>query len=490
MAFGALWHKVILPAVVLSIAAGLLLAFSLQYPLSADFPLGGDAAIHITTAQTVLNTAAEPRETISLLRQSKYPLSHFLLAGTRLLPLSWPDRFMWWAAAGQALAGLALGGLLWRVADWRAAAAGMIIWALSAVGVGNHFEDGTIPQLWSLVFMILAFERLAAGSGRGMLVLTALALAAHFLTGLVLVLALTMGTAAVLPLRRRLPAADATQAGLPARQAVMMKYLLLITAAVLVFALYRLLAGISWPAVGQQSADFFLLDVLRSKFAPWVVISLPGLALLVNHLRRRLPATTVLLSFLWLSLLLTNNSALTGSGMWENRFRTYLIVSISLAAGLALPKLVRAALPWRPARAVFVVLLLASFSFTTWRDNSAVYGYYNNPDNRARLHPQVRAAIDWMDLSLPAGSYVASSGATRYAEWIPALSGLRWGALDYSHPLLGGLGESTQPNPDAYPYSHLIFLKHHEDLPYYLNQSPENYKIVYENQSVVIIKLP
>ena len=479
MSPGAMINKFILPAAGLLTAVSLLLIFALQYPLSTTFPIGGDAASHIRAAQTVLASKQAPAAAITLLKHSNYPLSHPLLAAWAALPLSWPDRFVWWITVGHILTGFSIGALLWRVGSWRAAAAGLAIWALSPVGINNHFEDGTAPQLWSLIFLILTFERLAAGSTWGTLAMVAATVGTHLLSGFVLIASLIMGTVLLLPVRHRLAP----------HQATLIKYLGALTALLAGLAIYKYLRGPAWPFIEQQSEDFFLLDILKSKFAPWLVLSIPGIAILISKLRHSLPASTSLLSFFWLAFLLTTNSTLR-VGLWENRFRTYFIVAVCLAAGLSLPHVSRSAFRSPAARLLFLGLLFTTLTALTWRDNSAVYRFYEDPSRNARLHPEVISAINWLGTNLPLTSFIASSSASRDAEWIPVLTPLNWQALNDRHTLLTDQDGKllTEKNTDS--FTHIIFLTQQESVNATMLAHPDLFPIVFQNPSAVIIKLP
>src|SRR5688572_729407 len=115
---------------------GLLFAIAAQYPLETTFPIGGDATRYILKLLEVQTTANENgffaagRE---LLTNTAYPGTQIILATSALLPISWPERFTWWMSLGHVASGLAIGYFAWRLAGWKAAAAGMAIWALTFV---------------------------------------------------------------------------------------------------------------------------------------------------------------------------------------------------------------------------------------------------------------------------------------------------------------------------------------------------------------------
>jgi hypothetical protein len=468
------------PTFTLLAAAGLLIVFAVQYPLQTTFPIGGDAAAHIRTTQTILGVIASPHDAWTALRTSNYPLAQISFGGLAALPLSWPERFTWWMVASHILTGAALAALLWRIGSWRAAAAGMAIWALTPVGINTHFEDGTAPQLFSLIFLLLAFERLVAGKRWGVLFAVAAAALTHPLTGFILIASLIMGTAIVFPVRARLAPS----------QAKTVKYLGILIAFLFLAGIARtVVTGISWPFVEQQSADFFLLDALKSKFAPWLVLSLPGLAVVTGKLRRSLLASASLLSFFWLSFLLTANSNLN-VGLWENRFRTYFILAVCIAAALALPALLRSAFRHPLSRSLCLILLFGSLAIFTWRDNAAVYRHYENPDNHARLHPTTIAAMTWLSENLPPDSYIASSAASRQTEWIPVLTPFSWQELNAAHDLFTAQGEALVKTARALPFTHIIFLTDQENVNPNMVAQPDAFPVVFANDTTVIIRLP
>jgi len=421
------------PPLALLGALALTIAIAAQYPGSTTFPIGGDAAAHISVAQTLLHPSSTD-EVLITLKTSNYPLSQLMFASTGVVPANWPQRFTWWMTSGHIMVGLALAALLWRISSWRAAAAGLAIWALTPIGIGTHFEDATAPQLWSLFFLLLTFERLAANSLFGTLLMLAATAYAHFLSGFILILSLVIGTVLLFPVRARLAP----------KQTKLIKYLGILIGLLVIFALYKLLTGVELPFIENQSEDFFLIDILKSKFAPWLVLAIPGLAILVSKLRFSLPAAASLLSFIWLSFLLTTNSSLN-VGIWENRFSTYFVVSVCLAAGLALPTLVKTTFNHRWLSGVFILLLFGSLATITWRENDNVYSYYESAQNRARLHPEVQAAITWANDNLPADSFIVSSSASRQTEWIPVLTTFQWQALNASHELIAA--------PDTFDFS-------------------------------------
>jgi hypothetical protein len=212
-------------------------------------------------------------------------------------------------------------------------------------------------------------------------------------------------------------------------------------------------------------------------------------AVLTNRLRRHLLTSTTLLGFFWLSFLLTTNSNLA-IGLWENRFRTYFVLSVVLAAGLAVPRLLTTAFRHPLSRSLFAVLLFASLASLTWRDNTAVYSFYENPKNHARLHPDIAAAIEWMKENLPADSFVASTAASRHTEWIPVLSSLAWQELNASHDLLTRQGNELREAAAHLPFTHIMFLPDHENIREGLSTQPETFPRVFESNVAVIFRLP
>jgi hypothetical protein len=462
----------------LAAAAGLLVIFALQYPLATTFPIGGDAAAHLRVAQLLRAFTTAPHDAWLALRDSTYPLAQLLFAGFGILPVSQPDIFIWWMTLAHVLSGAALGLLLWRLGSWRAAAAGIAIWALTPVGTNTHFEDGTAPQLVSLIFLLLALERMLAGATWSTLLLLAATAAAHPLSGFMLAASLITGVVIVYPIRRRISPHEAR----------LVRYISVLIAVFALVVAVRLASGVDWPQV-QSESYFYVLDALRSRFAPWIVLSIPGLALVTNRLRRRLFASASLLSFFWLSFLLTTNSNLA-VGLWENRFRTYFILSVTIAAGLALPRLLASAFRHPLSRSLCALLLFTSLASLTWRDNSSVYAFYENPKNHARLHPDVAAAFTWMKDNLPPDSFIASTAATRHTDWIPILAARTWQEVNASHDLLTKKETELIAAAVASPFSHIVFLTDHEGIPEGLAARPDTFPIVFANDTAIIFQLP
>ena len=176
--------------VLLFIASACLITTAAQYPLSTTFPMGGDGAAIIRNVQHI---NIRPLATLRTIVHSWYPAAYILFSINALIPfISWPILFSWWMAFGQILVGIALGFLCYRLAGARAAAIAIGLWALTPITMTSFFEDGTMAQLWSLIWITLFFERMAAKSTIGMIFFAFIAFFSHPITGLMLVATLCM----------------------------------------------------------------------------------------------------------------------------------------------------------------------------------------------------------------------------------------------------------------------------------------------------------
>lgn len=468
--------KIMYRNLALLLAFGVLTAFAIQYPLQTTFPIGGDAAVYARLAKISLNFLHEPRAAFSAVTQVHYPLAQFIFSFSGLLPLSWPERFTWMMVAAQIMSGLSLALLLRRLSTWRAAAAGLAMWGLVTIGLNPHFEDATFAQLLSLTPLLLALERIVAGARWSALAICLATLLAHPLSGMMLFASLMLGFWPWLPFYRRLPEHQ--------RRQVLFWSIALGAAALLIL----LKISSSWLWIDAQTEDFFLLDILKSKLAPWLILSIAGLPMLLRRVSLN-PSLTILLSFMWLSFLLSTNYLL-GIGIFANRFRTYFILSVIISAALAWPAVLGKTFRQPLARISFGALLFISLFAITWRNNTQVYSFYETPEHYNRLHPDVLAALGWMDEQLPVGSYLITTAANRHSEWIPVLTKHQWREINPADPLLQLEGQALSSKAQDEEATHIAFFPYREDVPQeYLNH-PEWFPIVFQNNSAVIMSLP
>ncbi|HLD25483.1 MAG TPA: hypothetical protein VJC05_00375 [Candidatus Andersenbacteria bacterium] len=450
-------------------ALALLLPLAAQYPLQTTFPMGGDAAAYSHAAKTLLAFPQEPLAAWHTLSRSNYPLAQVIYTLSALVPVSWPERFVIMITLAHVAAGAALSLLLYRLGHWPTAAAGLAIWGLTSITINNHLEDGTLAQLLSLVFLLLTLERSLRASSFLTLVFLIATYLTHPLSALIAVPTLVLGTMPEWLHNRSLTARK-------------QKFLRIITLALCILAilfLIQALRGFTWPQLALEPQPDIIIDLLRSKFSFWMALSLSGFLLLRSPLA---------LSFAALALLLATNSHL-GIGLAENRFRTYLITAIVILSAIAMPQLLTNAFRASFVRTLFVVILFGSYAALTWRDNSSVYAYYENPANNARLIPAAREAIEWAGDRLPEGSHIATTAASRHSEWIPVLTDHTWTELNAQHPLLTTQREELQRVIAEAPFTHVMFFVDREEVLESLNDA-QRFPVLYQNPAAVIMQLP
>ena len=148
-------------AAVLGVAAvGAVL--SVQYPLSARFPLGGDPPTFLYGARAMVEPGfLSEGESFSLL-SSRYPLAVLFLAATKILPVSWPERFIWAMAIAHLVGVLVFLWVVARLVGYEEGLAGAVFWTASVSGVNATFNDGTLAQLISVPFFLLVMGGLVA----------------------------------------------------------------------------------------------------------------------------------------------------------------------------------------------------------------------------------------------------------------------------------------------------------------------------------------
>lgn len=445
--------------VILALAGAFLVGMAIHYPLATTWPIGGDAAVTIRDAKNI---------SLATLTHSRYPLFPILFSITRLFPISWPERYIWMMAAGHLAAGLALAAWLYRVSGWRAAAGGMAIWALTITTVNNHFEDGTIAQLWSLPWLLLFFERITARSTWGSIVFFAATLLTHPLTGLLLVISLVLALPAFIKQKQWLLFGCTTMAAL----------------GILAMALWR--PNLFRPLF-LDSRSVSLPDLIRSFFGPFILLAPVGFLILMKRIRKQ-PVSLWLTTSWLLVIVLAIFSDRLSLHLAPARWQTYLVLAICAGSAVAWPRLVHV-FPWRVLGILFTIALFTAIGAAAWRENSRVYAYYESPSRYARLHPAEQASIEWMATNLPTGSYIASSEANRHTEWIPVLTPLRWDPLSPQDDLWRLSGEALHQDALQSPYTHLLFfLKREKPNPQYLAH-PDWFPIAFQNEGAVLFQL-
>jgi len=455
----------------------LLVLLAVQYPLSTSWPIGGDAASYIVKADKLLDSLGSPTESLSLLTSSRYPLSIAVLAGSSALPLSWPDRYVWMMASAQILAGLSLGWLLFRLVGWQAAATGIFIWSLTTTGYNLQFEDGTFAQLLSLVFLLLFFERVAAGSwwGAGLALLAVMA--SHPLSGLLVLLLTVLCLPAWWFMYRRLES----------NYKWTLKVLTLLAVAGLGLIAMRFNPQylMSWSGEGSQGID--LIDMLRSTFGFWLILSVLGWWIMQKVVKSEF-ALVFVNTFVALAVFFALNNHF-GLDVWVVRFRSYFILAVALCAAIAFPKLVKTAFRSRISIGVFVTILLLSMSLDVWQGSARIYDIYESQEMYKRLSGQELESLEWAANNLPPDSVIVSSQANRHSEWIPIVVDRDYHGLSDQHDFWSDNDEEMRKIIAENGFTHIVFFQKREDLFGLIADYPDRYPLIFRNDGALIYSL-
>ncbi len=473
-------HNRLAATVSLAAAGSLLLLMTLQYPLSVTFPAGGDAPTYIITAKEILKLPQDPYQTLQTIRSAWYPLTHMIFTTSALVPMSWPQRFIWWMVLGHIVCGVALARMLHQIAGWQAAASGFAIWALVPIVIDDHFESATMAQLWSLALLLLFFERLLANALWGATFALIAALLAHPITGAVLIITLTTALPAVFAIRKAMSQQQRTTASI----------LVLVVLATSLLLVVRLIirSGV-FSDVKATPEHTPIMEYFTSSITPYVIVAPYGLLMLVKKLRQRLLPLLVLLAFMFVSLLLAFNNTL-GIGAWTHRLQTYLILATVLAASVAWPPLVKFALRKPALQVLWHMTFFATMAAATWQHSAEIYSRYESPSRYARLHSGELTAIEWMRSHLPEESRILTTTVNRHSEWIPALTDFVWFGVQENDRMFTLRSQELYAYAVDHPATHMTFFLRREKVPQNIETKPALFHVVYKTKDAVIIELP
>jgi len=468
----------LLPSIPLIAAFLILVIMTIQYPLSVSFPIGGDASFFARRANIATNFLNGPAEAFFTVRVSWYPLSIIIFAASKILPLDWPTRFIWWTVLGHILIGLILARFTYRLGKWPAAAFTMIIWAITTTGITRHVEDATLAQLWSLVFLALFLERISVGSKYVATLALIATVLAHPITGLSLMVTLLFCVPLILV---SFPQLGSTQK----------KQWLTITSTGLLLLLAILFVGKSVfaaiPAVNGVAPNPFI-NILVSRFAPFVALAPLGLLLLIKSKLALFPKYWLVV-FFSLSILLAGNDLL-GISVWTQRLAPLFVFSVTILSSLAIIHITRLVFPNRIWQALFLVIFISIILTAAWRDNSQVYSFYENPDNYARPHPDEIVAINWMKNNLSADSIIVTTNKNRHSEWIPVLTNMQWLPVSENDDFLSNPVGDASYSPTYNQLKYVVFFLQREIVRGKFVEFPDQYPLVYSNANVAIYNVP
>lgn len=446
----------------------LLIVMACQYPLSTTFPIGGDAASYIRKT-----LEREP------FWQSRYPTAQLILTSSYILPLSWPDRFVWVMAAGHIATGFALAWLLWCLTRQPlAVAAALFFWALSTTGLQHHFEDATLAQLWSLPWLLLWLASVISRRWPSSILWLLLAITTHPFSGLMAVL-IALLILTLYPWHTTIPQPEKRFI----RVFAAITFVLGLAAAVVLLMRPNLLS------VVRDNQDIILLgEAVRSPHGAIILLAPLGFLYLMHKKKMDFVARATLVAWLVTTIFLAFNDR------WHlftatNRFSTYYFILLTtLAAGATTP-IIRRALPLSLLRIPATLLSAAAMVLWVWSGNAAIYRYYESPSRYARLHRDEQTAFAELAHRLPAHSRLTSSEANRHAEWLPILTERAWSATTDTEPVWHGDASAWQEYARQRHITHLVTLNHTEEPPPPMRSADNPFPIVFENEAVIVYQL-
>ncbi len=449
-------------------ATVILLTLTLQYPFSVTFPIGGDAPSYITYTKMLLGVFHNPNDAWYALTHTWYPLAYFYFAPFALIPISWPMRFVWWAATGYVISGAALGWLIYRIGGWKYAAASIALWALVPIAGMRHFEDATIAQLWSYTPFFLFIERFYSKKTIVTLILLVITCLSHPITAIVLLTGMFAFIPAGIYSHKGFQPADK-------------RFTIIMVTAASIMALAALAVVISRASVFNvvvalpQPSGIF--DYMRPNFIPIAMLAPIGLIFLLEHLRNK-PHALLMMTCIILSSTYFGLNGIFGHHVWEVRFYAFFVMSLIILASFSLPHLVHHIFPSHILASAFLVCFFSVMAITNWSQAAYVYNFYESSSRYGRLHSDEISGIEWMINNLPSHSKVYVTNTTRHSEWIQALTDFQVQFVD-ENSLTNGLIPITEGA------QYHAFFTHTESFPKDLIQYP----MIYQNQGFKVIQL-
>jgi hypothetical protein len=460
------------------ILAGLwVLLIAAQYPLSATLPMGNDTTRYIMRAQAVIEASGEsliPGFRLSL-KNSQYPGAILVLALSKsLLPLSWPELFIWAMVIAQVGAGLALSWFVQRVWSAPVGILALLLWGLTST-VNHHFVNGIFAHLLSLVPMWLFFERLWVGDWKRGGWWMVVAYSFHALTGFfmayvcLLVFVMSWWLREYLSLRQR---------------ENLRVFVYMLAMAVGMGIVVLIIRHQLWGGFMPTSAQVVIPDLIFGSFGPVMWLFPLGLLVLFEALHRR-PLSVIIIVAIVASSALTAFNDWLGVAYLMRRFETYLVASACILTAVGLSWAIKTQLAGRRVLLMGFVLLL---SLVAIKADKAVYAHFEAP-NYARIHPKEIEGLEWMKTYLPWESVIVSTRTNLHSEWIPILTGRRWTGLEATDVLFLQKGEHQARLLDNSPYTHLVIFNYREQVGDVFSQSEEKYPVLFESEALTIVQL-
>jgi hypothetical protein len=475
----------------LTIAILILAVFSFQYPVSMSAPLGGDVQTHIQVARYPFE--APPYQIASqedALRKSRYPLAAGMFAATRILPLSWENRFMVWMALGHIAAGLAIGLVAFRIAGPWAAALAMVFWAIATMGVLPFFRAGTMPQLWSMPFLLLFLERLLKRS----LWWSVLPLIATYYThpATFAVAALSLALAApALFVWRYVPR-------IPWQKTIVFFSTAVIASGILsLFMIFPERFPFATFSADEPWHD--LLRLLHTQLGPVFLLAPFGIAAVASAKHIPLGARIMALTFGVISMILAINNSF-GGAVPEKRLLPYAMAAAAVFGAVGLHHLLTSHIANSWTGRAIAAGIVAALVWGGWNTTKAFYVQYDTCDISApcpTMTTAEREAYEWMDVHLHSDAVVAvQENRQRATEWIPVIANRGLAARRFSGggaraaAVLTGSCEEVVRAISRTHATHAAFYKLWDEVPEAYFNNEELFPLLYENEEVLVFAFP
>lgn len=446
---------------------------TLQYPVLATFPIGGDAARSIDRAQQVLSSTLEaPAHGLNaLISNSNYPGSTFTIAATKALPLSWPDRWIWLTTAAHLATALTVGYVLYRINGPNTAAIGIAVWAIIGISFTRHIEDGTLAQLLSLPLLVIALEKF--WSNRWAVGSTLLVITYMFHP-------VTAGIGAITTIWSFL--LNPPKQVKKKRNQIIIAASLIIAICIVVFIVKETYGVITTYPSSDEGISIH--DLLSNPIGVFVLLAPLGW---ISLKEKKHSAATWLIAFLTLSTVLIFHFRLVGSSVFLDRFISYFALAVSLLGAIALASVIEK-LKSKPVVVSIVSLLLIGLGLQTWQQEIPMYVQYESPSRYERIHETEITAMKWAKENIGSDSVIVSTTTNRFTDWTPILTERKWVGLAADDSLFRKTGEELKEVLESQPYTHAMFLTKREK-PEETMASFYSFTPIYDTEEVVILDL-
>ena len=454
--------------ILLSIGVLVLLAFSFQYFFSATVPIGGDAPYHIKISK-------ELPQHPSALKDSTYPLSHTFLSLTKILPLNWEKRFILWMCVGYFFSGILIGLITKKISGALASATAMTFWAVSTWNILPFYRDGTLAQLWSIIFFLLLillltynYNILAGGTA-------VLIYFCHPATFAIMAVTLALFLPFFLLNKPRFS------------KLFSISILLLIIISIISF-FYFSPKIFPYSSVNESGKYLSLSEFMESRIGIILLLSSFGFIVLSNTKAISQNAKIFIMLIAMTSFFTTFNS-LFGAGSWERRFSPYFISTFIIIGSIGTEELLRKIFSSRFLRITVIIAIIAIVCVDGWPSARGMYKIFDG--QRSAMHPEEKSSYEWIKNNLQKNSVIAlNSTRGRGVEWLPIIAERQTLYLDETKNSLSGSCDSVLKEFLHLDVTHIFFFKWTENIPDVYTQKTNIFKKIYENTEVILFEFP